>query len=68
MIHIRQQAEMLVIPFYIWYLTEWFIKYIIYRNFDKAYRNIGFEREAYLNENDLIYLKKRRFWSFLKYL
>jgi hypothetical protein len=67
-IHLRQQVEMLVIPFYIWYLTEWFLRFIVYRDFDRAYRNISFEREAYFMEEDLEYLKKRRFWAFLKFI
>lgn len=67
-IHIRQQLELLILPFYIWYLTDFLIKYIRYKNFDLAYRNIIFEREAYKNERDLNYLKSRTFWCFLKYI
>ena len=67
-IHLRQQIETLVIPFYIWYLSEYYIKYLKYRDADKAYRNISFEREAYENDDNLNYLQKRKFWSFLKYL
>lgn len=68
-IHIIQQIEMLVLPFFIWYLTEYAYRMIQYK-FDghKAYRNISFEREAYANEHDLDYLKKRKFYSFLKYV
>jgi hypothetical protein len=65
-IHIHQQRELLVIPFYFWYLTEWFIKLFIYGK--RAYYNISFEREAYANENNLEYLKTRKTFSFLKYL
>jgi hypothetical protein len=57
-IHIRQQLELLIIPFYIWYLIE------IYR---KGYRNNRFEREAYDNEHNLHYLKRRKCYSFRKY-
>ena len=67
-IHLKQQAELLVLFFYIWYFTEYFIRFISVRNSDKAYRNICFEREAYQNENDVEYLKTRKFWSFIKYL
>ncbi len=66
-IHLRQQFEMLVLPFFILYLVEFFIGYIKYQNWQKAYKNISFEREAYSNEKDLYYLKKRSFWRFLKY-
>ena len=66
-IHIRQQLEMLVLPFFVIYLTEFLIGYIKYRNWHLAYKNISFEREAYANEKDLNYLKQRSFWRFLKY-
>ncbi|MCK8521447.1 hypothetical protein M0D21_07705 [Aquimarina sp. D1M17] len=67
-IHLRQQAELLVLPFYLIYLIEYVLRLIIYRNSQQAYRNISFEREAYENEENLEYLKKRRPWSFIKYL
>lgn len=67
-IHIRQQMELLIIPFYIWYLSEYYLKYLKYKNPHLAYRNISFEREAYENDQNLDYLKKRKFWSFTRYL
>ena len=67
-IHIRQQMELFIIPFYIWYLSEYYLKYLRYRNPQFAYRNISFEREAYAYEQDLNYLKKRKFWSFISYI
>ena len=66
-IHIRQQLELLILPFYIWYLTEYLFRLIQFKDRKKAYFNISFEREAYKNEKDLNYLKKRPFWNFLKY-
>lgn len=67
-IHLRQQLEMLVLPFYVWYVFEWIFLLIKFKNADKAYRNISFEREAYENESNLNYLSNRRFWRFLNYL
>jgi hypothetical protein len=67
-IHKRQQLELLVIPFYLVYGIEFLIRLIQYKNWDLAYRNISFEREAYTNELHLDYLKHRTFWRFLKYL
>ena len=67
-IHLRQQLELLIIPFYIWYLSEYYIKYLKYKNPDLAYRNISFEREAYDNDQNLDYLKNRKWWSFISYL
>lgn len=66
-IHLKQQQELLVIPFYILYVTEFLIRYILYRNPYKAYRNISFEREAYLNERDAGYCQNRKFWNFTRY-
>ena len=67
-IHLKQQLELLIIPFYIFYGTEFLIRLLKHRNWQKAYRNISFEREAYANEAQLDYLKQRTFWAFLKYL
>lgn len=66
-IHLRQQAELLVLPFYLWYITEYFIRRLAYTTQKEAYRNISFEREAYANETNMEYLKSRKFFSFLKY-
>jgi hypothetical protein len=67
-IHLRQQLELFVLPFYIWYLLEYAVRLLQYKNANLAYRNISFEREAYANELHLDYLKTRPFFSFLKYL
>lgn len=67
-IHVRQVIEMLIIPFYLWYVLEFFIRLIQYKDKHIAYLNISFEREAYTNENDLNYLKKRKLWTFFKYI
>lgn len=67
-IHLRQQVELLVIPFYLLYLAEFIVRSIRYRSSFKAYLNISFEREAYTNDNDLCYLAKRKFWSSFRYL
>ena len=67
-IHLRQQLELLILPFYVFYLVEFIFRLIQYKNWHFAYRNISFERESYSNEIDLDYLKTRKFWQFLKYL
>ncbi len=68
-IHLRQQRELLILPFYMLYLTEWIVRYLYY-NMDsyKAYRNLSFEREAYVNEGNLQYLEKRKSFGFIGYL
>ena len=67
-IHLRQQLEMLILPFYIFYIVEWLVKLCYYRNRNKAYRNLSFEREVYLHETNFEYLKKRKWFQFLRYL
>ena len=67
-IHLRQQLQLLVLPFFIWYVLEYFIRLGQYKNKNLAYRNISFEREAYANEENLDYLKQKSLWRFLKYI
>lgn len=67
-IHTAQMKELLYIPFYLFYVIEWLIRLIQFRNTYMAYRNTSFEREAYQNQEDLYYLKGRTFFSFLKYM
>ena len=57
--------------YYSWYLIEYLIRLCIYRNHDKAYHNIVFEREAfdlekYWNKHDVL-RKESKGFSFLKY-
>ena len=65
-IHIKQQEELLVIPFYVLYILEWLVKSIIYRSFNKAYYNISFEREAYSNQTKWTYLEKRKHYAWFR--
>ena len=67
-IHLRQQIELLIIFFYLWYGIEFLIHLIRFKDFKKAYMNISFEKEAYGKETDLGYLKRRKFWAFIKFL
>lgn len=66
-IHLRQQIELLIIPFYLWYGLEYLVHLIRLKDKRGGYRAISFEEEAYENEFDLNYLKKRRFWNFLTF-
>ncbi|TLP74390.1 hypothetical protein ES765_16115 [Maribacter sp. ACAM166] len=67
-IHLRQQQELLILPFYMLYLTEWLLRTVWYLDSYRAYQNISFEREAYSHEHELGYLSKRKSFSFIKYL
>jgi len=66
-IHWKQQLEMLVIFFYLWYGIEWFIRLLV-NGKDYAYYYISFENEAYKNEDDLEYLSKRKHFAWIKYV
>lgn len=68
MIHIRQQLELLIIPFYLFYALNFLINYFIYSDIYKAYRNIIFEKEAYDSDSNLFYLQNRSFAAWHIYL
>jgi len=65
-IHWKQQLEMGILLFYIWYGLEWLIKLIFYGR--EAYYRISFEVEAYYNDEDEKYLSKRKHYAWLKYI
>jgi len=67
-IHIRQQAEMLVIGFYIAYAYYW-LRARLYYHLDNhtAYMAIPFEIEAYDMEENFDYLKSRKWFAWWDY-
>lgn len=67
-IHLRQQQELLILPFYMLYVSEWLFRTVLYLDSYRAYQNISFEREAYANEKDMQYLSNRKTFGFLHYL
>jgi hypothetical protein len=66
-IHFRQQLELLILPFYVLYLLHYIVNLIRYKNHDRAYFQISFEKEAYANDQDMNYLKRRRPYAWLNY-
>lgn len=59
-IHIYQQRELWVLPFYILYFGYWLINRIWHRDSGpEAYYHIPFEMEAYHNDDNLLYLLAR---------
>jgi hypothetical protein len=68
LIHGRQQREMLVVPFFVWYALEYLVRLCIYRSHKTAYKNISLEQEAYERQYDDDYLSRRRLWAWTKYL
>ena len=57
-IHLAQQKEWLFIGFFIIYFIEFIFK---------GYYEISFEKESYINQNNLNYLKTRKHYSSFKY-
>ena len=47
-IHTLQQRELLFVPFYIIYIAEWLLHLARYRSMHRAYMEISFEKEAYV--------------------
>jgi hypothetical protein len=66
-IHIRQQAELLVIPFYVLYFIFW-MRGVLVNSIRDPYMSIPFEKEAYANDDNPNYLKERKFWSWTRYV
>lgn len=66
-IHFTQQLELLIVPFYVLYLTFYLVNLVRFRNHSKAYFNICFEKEAYANDGNLNYLQNRGLYSWLRY-
>ena len=67
-IHHEQQKELLIVPFYVLYFTEWIVRSLYYFDSYKGYQNLSFEREAYTNEKNLDYISERSTFGFIKYL
>ncbi len=68
-IHHRQQLELLIIPYYIWYFIEYWTA--MFRNKFKhhiSYMSVSFEKEAYANQDNLEYLKTRKWLASYRYL
>ena len=60
-IHTAQMKELGYIGFYLIYFFEWLYRLVFYTK--NAYRGISFEKEAYGNQDNLSYLKKRKHYA-----
>ena len=65
-IHLRQQLELLVLFFYLWYGIEYLVYRIQGMSAKSAYRNIRFEKEAYQYESHPDYLKTRKWYAYVR--
>lgn len=66
-IHVRQQIELLLVFFAVWYAASFVAGLVRGRGRYGAYRNIIFEREAFDRMYEMDYLKRRRPFGFMKY-
>jgi len=67
-IHFYQTLELLVLPFYMIYFLEWFLKSIYYRSTYKGYKAISFEVEANKYEEDTSNLSNRKKYNWIQFI
>ena len=67
-IHTAQMLEMLILPFYLWYLIEFLIRWICNGfKWKQAYRKIWFEQEAYFYQDRQLYLDYRKHYEWFNF-
>lgn len=54
--------------YYIWYVLEYLVRLAIGRDTEWAYRTVGFEAEAYANDDDPDYIENRGLMDWIRYL
>lgn len=64
MIHIKQQLECLIIPFYLLYVLNFILNLLLMKK--RPYRSIAFEKEAYQNQDNPNYLENRKLFAWLR--
>ena len=67
-IHTEQMKEMLYIFFYIWYGIEYLIIRLFHIKQHDAYKDVSFEEEAHINDDNLNYISERKHYTWTKYL
>lgn len=65
-IHWKQQIELFCIFFYVLYILEFVVRFIVSRS--TAYKKISFEQEAYSNQKSNMYIYNRTKYAWKKYL
>ena len=67
-VHLWQQAALLLVGFYVLYFVFWLIGLLRYRNSDRAYREIPFERSAYILESESNVSPIRQSYHWITYI
>lgn len=65
-IHVRQWRECLYVLFPLIYRLSYLWQLARRRNFNEAYRNVCFEREAYAHQKEEGYLNNRKLFAWLR--
>lgn len=67
-IHWEQYKETLVVGFFLIYVIEFIYKFLfIYGGeWKKTYHNLSMEKEAYMNQENLEYIKNRKHYKWIK--
>jgi predicted O-linked N-acetylglucosamine transferase (SPINDLY family) len=65
-IHLQQEKELFVLPFYILYLGASIYAFFKHFNIGAVYMFNRFETEAYANEKNMEYLKNRKKFAWVK--
>jgi hypothetical protein len=66
-IHVEQYKETLFVGFLVIYVLEFLIRFLFCWNWEKAYMNLAFEKEAYNNDMNLEYLANRKRYNWIKF-
>jgi hypothetical protein len=67
-IHFQQYLELAFIGFIVLYLGWWAYNLIKGQKGDEAYYNIPFEKEAYANHDNPVYLLNRKRYAWIRYI
>lgn len=62
-IHAAQMKELLFVFFYLLYALEWVVLYVRYKDANRAYFNVSFEKEAYKYQGYSHYLRARKHFA-----
>lgn len=65
-IHLKQEKELLIIPFLIVHVLSFFLILIRRLSIVKAYKTSVFEREAFAHEENLEYLNTRKLFAWIR--
>lgn len=57
-----------ICTFYIWYCLEYIFIRLFHKKQNDAYHDVSLEEEAYINDDNLNYLKTRKHFNWFKYI